>query len=329
MSHYKIGTLELSSNVIAAPMSGVMDRPTRILARSFGAGMVFTELLSTQGIIRGSEKTEAMITCDPLEAPLGVQLFGRDPVAMAGAAAFAEERGAALIDINMGCPMKKITKSGYGAALLKEPDLARDIIYKIRNAVSVPLTVKIRAGWDSSDLNFRDIGKRAEDSGADAVILHPRTAKQLFSGIADWGMVAELASTLSIPVVGSGDLIDKSDAKKKIKRTGAKFAMIGRGALGRPWVFSETGGEPDPQDVLKVIERHIDLAIEHYSGINFVPILRRQISYYTRGFFGAARFRSKLMEIRDIDDIRRHVIEYFNTIESVGNEGFGESVSAY
>ena len=211
---------------------------------------------------------------------------------------------------------------------MREPDLAIDIISTIRNAVSVPLTVKIRSGWDYSDLNFRKIGKGAEDSGADAVILHPRTTKQLFSGKADWDMVAKLTSILSIPVVGSGDVVDYDDAQKKIKKTGAKFAMIGRGALGRPWVFSETGNEPDPQEVLKVIERHIELAIDHYSGINFVPILRRQISYYTRGFFGAARFRSRLMEIRDIDDIKRHVIEYFNTIESVGNEGFGESVSA-
>ncbi len=328
MSDYKIGTLELSSNVIAAPMSGVMDKPTRILARTFGAGMVFTELISAQGIIRGSDKTEALITCDPLEEPLGVQLFGRELQGMAKAAFFAEEKGAALIDINMGCPMKKVIKSGAGAALLREPDLAQDIISGIRGAVTVPVTVKIRAGWDYSDLNFCEIGKRAEDSGVDAVILHPRTAKQFFSGHADWEMIENLASTLSIPVVGCGDIIDYIDAQERIKRSGAKFAMIGRGALGRPWVFGETCRKPAPQEVLKVIERHIELAVEHYREVRFVPILRRQISYYTRGFVGAARFRSTLMEKRDIDDIRRHVREFFNTIESGRNEGCRERVSA-
>lgn len=316
MNDYKIGSLELSSNVIAAPMSGVMDKPTRILVKSFGAGMVFTELISAQGIIRESGKTKALITCDPLEGPLGVQLFGRDPKTMAKAAMFAEEMGAAAIDINMGCPMKKVIKSGAGAALLREPNLAQDIVSEIKSVVNVSVTIKIRAGWDYSDLNFCEVGKRAQDSGADAVILHPRTAKQFFWGHADWEMVKEIASVLSIPVVGCGDIRDYNDAQERIYKSGAKFAMIGRGALGRPWVFSKTYKEPDSQEILKVIERHIDLSIEHYGKVRFVPILRRQISYYTRGFFGAARFRSTLMEKGEIDDIRRHVREFFNAIES-------------
>jgi nifR3 family TIM-barrel protein len=299
----KIGTIRPRSRILAAPMAGIMDLPMRILATGFGAGLVFTEMISSEGMVRGQERTTKYLTCHPDEMPLGVQIFGKNPRNMALAAERAQELGASLVDINMGCPVRKVARQGAGAGLMKTPDLALSIIKEVRGAVTIPLTVKIRAGWNESSVNFIDIGKGAEDAGADAVILHPRVATDFFSGVADWTRIAELARVLSIPVVGSGDIVSYEEALEKLEGSGAEFVMIGRGAMGRPWVFSPEW-DPRPEEVLAVIERHIGLMVDHYGEGRAVPIIRRHVSYYIKGMRGAVETRRRLMEMGDVSEIR-------------------------
>lgn len=325
----RIGNLALDSRVLAAPMAGVMDLPMRVIVMSYGAGMVFTEMISSEGIIRGHRKTIDLITCRAEEKPLGVQIFGMRPLAMAQSAVLAQERGADLIDINMGCPAKKVVKNGAGGALMKAPVLAQSIVSEVRKSVTIPVTVKLRAGWDFSSINYCELGKRAEDAGADAVILHPRTASQYFTGRADWNMVRELKEVLSIPVIGSGDIKTYLDAERRMEEFGADFAMIGRGAMGRPWLFcrgwesAPDGIVPDVVEILSVIERHIGLAVEYYGEARATPILRRHISYYVKGFEGAASIRRAIMEEGELGSVRGLLWRFFSDILTGknGNQG--------
>ncbi len=307
----KIGSLKLNCRVFCAPMAGVMDLPMRILTASFGAGLVFTEMISAEGTVRGQKRTLRYITCHPDEMPLGVQIFGKNPVSMARAAKTARDLGASMIDINMGCPVRKVTRQGSGARLMTTPDLAGSIVREVRRAVEIPLTVKMRAGWDESSVNFLELGRIAEEAGADAVVLHPRVATDFFSGKADWGRVGELSRALSIPVVGSGDIVSYEEALTKMGETGAEFAMIGRGAMGRPWVFSP-GRNPGPDEMLSVIEEHVRLIAAHYGRERGVPIARRHVSYYIKGMRGAVDMRRRLMGMGDIGEILSGIGDYLN-----------------
>ena len=290
-----IGRLELSSRLLAAPMAGVIDVSMRILLIEYGAGMVFTEMVSAEGIRRNQRGSTSLVTCHPQESPCGVQLFGRDPSAMADAARYAQDRGAALVDINMGCPVKKVIRQGAGAALLREPELCTQIVESVARAVTLPVTAKIRAGWDSSSINYREVGARLADAGADAVALHPRTAAQFFTGSADWSLVGDLVGRLSVPVIGSGDIRGYRHAHERIAETGAAFVMIGRAAMGRPWIFSPEAREPGRHDLYAVIERHRRLIEEHYPPNKAVSVFRRHCTYYIRGAAGAVATRVALM----------------------------------
>jgi len=290
-----IGRLEISSRLLAAPMAGVIDVSMRILLIEYGAGMVFTEMVSAEGIRRNQKGSTSLVTCHPQESPCGVQLFGRDPSAMADAARYAQDRGAPLVDINMGCPVKKVIRQGAGAALLREPGLCGRIMESVARAVTLPVTAKIRAGWDSSSINYREVGACLADAGADAVAFHPRTAVQFFGGSADWSLVSDLVERLSIPVIGSGDIGDYRQAYERIAETGAAFVMIGRAAMGKPWVFSSQVCEPGRRDIYAVIERHRRLIEEHYPPKKAVSVFKRHCTYYIRGAAGAASTRAALM----------------------------------
>ena len=307
----KIGSVKLRSRVLAAPMAGIMDLSMRILATEFGAGLVFTELISAEGIVRGQQRTTRYITCHPDEMPLGVQIFGKNPNTMALAAEKAQNLGASLIDINMGCPVKKVARQGAGASLMKDLDLAKAIISEVRRAVTVPVTVKIRAGWDNSNINFIEVGKIAQDEGADAVTLHPRVATDFLSGMANWERIGELSRTLSIPVIGSGDIVSYNEALERLEESNAAFVMIGRGVMGKPWIFSPEW-EPRTDEILSVIERHIELLVDQYGKVNAVPIIRRHVSYYIKAKRGAVETRRRLMEMKDINEIISHVQNYIS-----------------
>jgi tRNA-dihydrouridine synthase B len=291
-----IGRLDLSSRVLAAPMAGVIDVSMRILLIQYGAGMVFSEMVSAEGIRRSQRGSTTLITCHPQESPCGVQLFGRDPSALADAARYAEDRGAALVDINMGCPVKKVVRQGAGAALLRETGLCAQIVESVVRAVALPVTAKIRAGWDASSINYREVGARLADAGADAVILHPRTAVQFFTGAADWSLVGDLAGRLPIPVIGSGDIRSYQEAHERMAETGAAFVMIGRAVMGRPWIFSSDAKDPGRRELYSIIERHLRLIEEYYRPEKVVSVLKRHCTYYIRGLAGAASTRAALMD---------------------------------
>jgi tRNA-dihydrouridine synthase B len=299
----KIGRLDLKSRLLAAPMAGVIDVSMRILLVEGGAGLVFTEMVSAEGIRRNQPGSTSLVTCDPREAPCGVQLFGRDPSALAEAARYAEGRGAALVDINMGCPVRKVVRQGEGAALLKEPDLCGKIAESVVRAVTIPVTAKIRAGWDAASINYREVGKRLVDAGVDAVILHPRTAVQFFSGSADWSQIKDLVQHLDVPVVGSGDVTGRGRAEERMAETGAAFVMIGRAAMGRPWVFSSDGPDPEPRELFSIVEGHRRIIDELYPPKKAASILKRHCTYYVRGHVGAAAARLSLMSRETTDDI--------------------------
>jgi len=321
----KIGSLTLSSRIFAAPMAGVVDLPMRILCRRFGAGLVYTEMVSAEAIRRGQERTRRMVTVDPREGPLAVQLFGTEPVALARAAEFARERGAVLIDINMGCPVKKVVRQGAGAALMRDVPVAAGLVAAVKIAVDVPVTAKIRAGWDASSMNYLDMAKRLRDAGADAVCLHPRTATQHFSGRADWSLVAKLTGELDIPVIGSGDICSLVEARERMETSGAAFVMIGRGVMGAPWVFSASPEPRGGEELLAVILEHCGLAKEHYGERTAVPILRRHVCYYIKGYRNAASFRERLMRTKQYDDMLTAIRDFLShTGESeyaTGSEG--------
>lgn len=307
-----IGSVSFQSPVFAAPMAGVIDLPMRILCHRFGAGLVYTEMISAEAVRRGQERTKRMVTVDPREGPLAVQLFGTQETAVARAAEFAREQGAVLIDINMGCPVRKVVRQGAGSALMRDVSLAAGLVQAAKDAVDVPVTAKIRAGWDTTTINYLDMAKRLRDAGADAICLHPRAATQHFSGRADWSHVATLVNELDIPVIGSGDVCSLDEARDRMEETGAAFVMIGRGSMGAPWVFSGSGGPRDRGELLGVLLEHCRLAAEHYGEEKSVPIMRRHVCYYIKGFRGAASFRERLMHTKRYDDMLSSIREFLS-----------------
>ena len=242
MTGMKIGTLSLKNNLVLAPMAGVTDLAFRLITRPFGAGLCFTEMVSSNGLVRKTARTYRYLDSSPDDRPLGVQIFGADPDILAEAAAFVTKEGASLIDINAGCPVKKVLKTGAGAALMRDPVRFIGIVTKVRSATHLPLTVKIRAGWGPGEINAVAIARSAQDCGADAVTVHPRTVKQGFGGTADWELIGRVKEMVDIPVIGSGDIRRGEDARRMQAQTGCDGIMVGRGALGNPWIFRDIQG---------------------------------------------------------------------------------------
>ena len=263
----KIGNLSLKNRLIMAPMAGITNPPFRLIAKRLGAGLVVTEMVSAVGLSRGHEKTFRYLDGSSEEKPLSVQIFGADPQIMAMAAETAVEKGADLVDINMGCPARKVVKNGSGGALLQNPALVRDMVTAVRKACTVPLTVKIRSGLSSDKANFMEIAGIIEDCGADAVTVHPRFVKQGFSGHADWRIIREVKQNLTIPVIGNGDVFKPELALQMREETGCDGIMIGRAAMGNPWIFRqildlEKGRAVRPPDLSErraVIATHFEL----------------------------------------------------------------------
>jgi tRNA-dihydrouridine synthase B len=320
----RIGNLQLKNNVFLAPMAGITDLPFRTIARSFGCGIAYTEMVSAIGLARKMEKTLRYIASNPSDRPLGIQVFGKEPEVLAEAAKIAEQCGADLIDLNMGCPVKKVVKTGAGAALMKDPLRAGAVMREIRKATSLPLTVKIRSGWNTHRTNAIEIGRIAENSGFDAVTLHPRTADQGYSGRADRGLIGELKEHLRIPVIGNGDIRIPRDAGAMLAETGCDAVMIGRGALGNPWLIANiisylSGGEvsfPSLSEREAVIIRHLELAAGLFGERVGIRDFRKHLLWYTKGLEGSARFREKAGQISDRDSAIAAMREYFHAIES-------------
>jgi nifR3 family TIM-barrel protein len=321
----KIGSLVLANPLILAPLSGISNLPFRLLAKEQGCALVFTEMVSAEGLVRNRKAMGWLLKSSPEERPLGVQLFGSTPGSMAAAAKIVEETGAAIVDLNMGCPVRKVVNGGSGAALLKDPRKAGEIMDAVRKALSIPLSVKIRTGWDEKNLNYLEIGRIAENCGVDALTLHGRTRRQGYSCKADWQAIAEAKSRLRIPVIGNGDLTSPEAIGHFFALTGADGGMIGRGALGNPWIFRQTlrffqGALPEPptlEEKEKTILRHFRMIVDSRGEENGVREFRKHLLWYTRGLRGSSEFRSQAAQWVKYSEVIRRVEEYFEKIRKV------------
>ncbi len=302
----KIGCLRIPNPLVLAPMAGYTDTCARRIAKKFGAGLVFSEMVSAAGLSRRQPGTLDMLAFHPEEQPYGVQIFGSDPSEMAEAARIAQDRGAAIVDINMGCPVKRVCRTGAGAALLREPKRAGRILAAVRKAVTCPLTVKMRLGWDARDFSVLEVSRIAEAQGVDAVTLHPRTRTQGYRGEADWSWIARLHEERTIPVIGNGDLTSPRGCMEALESNCCDGIMIGRAARGNPWIFSQTldllSGkeplEPSAQLQYETIRLHMGWLCTQYGKEQGLRRIRFLLFQYGRGLSGAARFRRELVSAR-------------------------------
>ena len=323
----KIGKLKLKNNVFMAPMAGITDLGFRTIMREFGCSLCFTEMISAAGLIRGTEKSYRYLGSAPHDKPLGMQIFGSDPDILADAARIAAEARADLVDINMGCPAKKVLKNGAGGALMRNPKRVAAILKSVRKAIDIPLSIKIRSGWKHDEINAIKIAGIAEDCGADALIIHPRTVTQGFSGLADWDLIAEVKSNLQIPVIGSGDIRTPEDALRMHAMTGCDAIMVGRGGLGNPWIFKgiseylkkvNADHLPSPAERKEVIFRHLEMNIALYGESRGIINFRKHLLWYTKGLRGSSQFRQSVVKIGRKEELVESIDRYLKSLEDIG-----------
>ena len=315
----RIGNLILSGRVLCAPMAGISTPPYRALARRFGAAVVYTEMVSSHGLAYNSKKTRELLDFGEDQRPLGVQLFGADPEIMRRAAEIVTLLRPDLIDLNFGCPVKKVVRKNGGAAVLKDLGLTRELVAATLSATDIPVTVKLRSGWDETTKIFAEAGKICEEAGASAITLHARTRSGLFEGHACWDDIRRLKETVSIPVIGNGDVRSGEDAARMLETTGCDAVMIGRAAVGYPWIFREVNGYletgvspqvPTLEEKTAVILEHARALIKMIGEPRAMLQMRRHVAWYTRGWPGVSRIRQRAFKMVAYTDLENLLDDY-------------------
>jgi len=315
MAPMQIGPYRLPHPTLLAPMAPASEPPFRRICLELGAGAAPPELVSSEGLARLQAKSLRYLAHDPaIERPFYVQLFGGDPDRMAAAARVAQERGAGIVDVNMGCPVPKVTRNGSGAALMADPERACAIVSRIREATGLPVTAKIRSGWDASSLNAVPFARALERAGVCAVAVHARTRAQAYSGKADWAVIAAVKRALKVPVIGNGYVRSRADGERMTRETGCDAVMVGRAALSHPWIFRELTGGPPPtrEERRALVRRHFDehLALFGDEGAA-VRSFRRPLLYYAHGLRGASHFRVSALRLEDPAEVREAIDRFF------------------
>ncbi|MBO4824698.1 MAG: tRNA dihydrouridine synthase DusB [Lachnospiraceae bacterium] len=307
-----IGNVNLKNNIILAPMAGVSDLPFRVLCQREGAGMTCMEMISAKAILYNNKNTESLLEIDPAEECVSLQLFGSEPKIMAEIAKRIEERPFSILDINMGCPVPKIVNNHEGSALMKNPELVFEIVRAISEAISKPVTVKIRKGFDEAHVNAVEVARAAEAGGAKAVAVHGRTREQYYSGEADWSIIKAVKEAVTIPVIGNGDVKCGADAERMLRETGCDGVMVGRAAEGNPFVFREITSymegkpyiPPTVEELRETILEHADMQLEHKGEFIGIREMRKHLSWYLKGFEGASALRKHINEMETFEELK-------------------------
>ncbi len=319
----RIGSVVLNNNTIFAPLAGISNLPLRLLAKEAGCGLVCSEMISSNGLVYKSKKTEELAESSPDEKPLSVQIFGADPHIMAEAARIVEDTGADIIDINFGCAVKKIIKTGAGAALMKDQDKAASIISAVKKAIKIPLTIKLRSGWDKSGDQALLIAQIAQDCGVDAIAIHPRSASQGFTGNADWSVITKIKKKITIPVIGNGDICGPSDAVKMQKETGCDFIMIGRAAIGNPLIFAQVISLMNGNETLdlniaehfEIIRKYLKTSVKYFGENQACFMMRSRLCWFIKGFTNSSKFRKSINHISSEAEALKLIKDYQNFLE--------------
>ena len=321
----QIGKIKLDAPLVLAPMAGITDLPFRVICRRLGCGMTVSEMVSAKGLLYKNVKTTEMLRIDAGERPTAIQLFGSVPQELAEAAKMVEASGADIIDFNMGCPVPKIVNNGEGSALMKNPQLAYEILAAMVEAVQIPVTVKFRAGWDDEHLNAVEIALAAERAGVAAVAVHGRTRQQFYEGKADWSIIRDVKQAVKVPVFGNGDIFTVADGLRMLEETGVDGLLLGRGADGNPWLFQQLkavlAGESCPEkpsldERLDLASEHLDMLIEFKGERVSVKEMRRHISAYLKGMPHAAEFRGRFHKVDTREQFQALLTEYRQCAQS-------------
>lgn len=308
----QIGSVVVENEVVPAPLAGISDKAFRLLAKEHGCQLIYTEMISDKALVYNNDRTLRMLDLSGEEYPVAVQIFGSEPETMAQAAKIAVEHGAALVDINMGCPSPKIVKNGEGSALMRTPELAFRIVEKVAASVPVPVTVKMRKGWDGSNVNAVEMAQGVVEAGARAITIHGRTRDQFYSGQADWNIIAQVVAAVQVPVIGNGDIFCPADAKRMLETTGCAGVMIGRGSFGNPWIFSRTIAflqgkylpEPSIGERIATAMRHLEMVVRFKGEEIGVKEMRKHLAWYIKGAKGAARAREEINREEKLENVK-------------------------